>query len=416
MILRFTLAATSLLLSAAPTPYAANDWIIGSDEFVVYDTINGPLNLDRLQIDAGGTLRAVGPNALRINARMVQVDGLLDLSGMDAAPVFTLNTPSVPEVGAAGGPSGGSGGTASANTTYFTFRGDSGAGPFGIASGGGYGGEGGWSPNNGNSGIFRRAAGGGGGSFGPAELVVPLDPEDRANIGLIALAGVPGASQATGSLFGGQGPIPGAAGPMQFIDVLPKNDFFGTKFLPSGIVQIGELSAPRAGQGGGAGGDGFYLPGGAFPPASLVSSWNDKGAGGGGGGGLAIIQSRRIQIGPEGRILADGGDGAGGENTAGVNRIGGGSGAGSGGMLLLQAADINLSMAQLNALSAIGGEGGPGRNNEYRDIGAGGNGGPGLIQLHVPNGDEASIRLPVGLSIQDLSVPNAHVLGLEVGL
>ncbi len=85
-------------------------------------------------------------------------------------------------------------------------------------------------------------------------------------------------------------------------------------------------------------------------------------------------------------------------------------------MIVLHAALIDLSRSTSDALSALGGEGGPGADNVPRAIGGGGHGSPGLIQLHVPGGDAQYVLLPALATIEDLSAPNAHVLMFENGL
>jgi hypothetical protein len=117
-----------------------------------------------------------------------------------------------------------------------------------------------------------------------------------------------------------------------------------------------------------------------------------------------------LSVGPAGRILANGGDGARGESTSGFDNVGGGSGGGSGGMLVIQAAQMDFSQASLDCLSARGGRGGPGQGNTFgQGTNAGGMGGPGLIQLHNAN-PLTSVLLPAGLNLADLSAPNAKLL------
>ncbi len=104
--------------------------------------------------------------------------------------------------------------------------------------------------------------------------------------------------------------------------------------------------------GGGGGGD--AIPSVTFPSIPFGPSSDEKGAGGGGGGGLGILISSYIGIGPTGHIRADGGNGGAGENTFFFNRVGGGSGGGSGGSIVLQAHTIDLSQASDGALTALG--------------------------------------------------------------
>lgn len=410
----FLPAAATLLaatfVSPAPTP--AGDRVIRSGETVVYDTSNGTLRLNSLTIEAGGLLRALGPQPLRIEAREIRLDGLLVVSGVSKFGVFTLNSPTQPEPGAPGGPSGGTGGVGSELMAASTPAGLPGDPAAGTSELGGAGGESSFSSSFPDA--SRRAAGGGGGVFGPPAPPIPLNPEHPQNQGLLALSGFDGAAGTNGALSLAPPPKGGGIGAAVFTDADPTNDFFGRKVV-SGVGEVvGELAAPRAGQGGGAGGDAHRSA--VWPMVPLINFNVDKGCGGGGGGGLAVLIARTIRVGSEGRLRADGGTGGFGENTAFLNHIGGGSGGGSGGMIVLQAELIDMSQAQPGAFRALGGLGGPGADDILRVEGSGGHGGPGLIQFHVPNGDSLNVLLPFGATLGQISSPEAHVLKIEPGL
>ena len=90
--------------------------------------------------------------------------------------------------------------------------------------------------------------------------------------------------------------------------------------------------------------------------------------------------------------------------------VGGGSGGGSGGWIVLEALEIDLSQAGAAAITALGGRGGPGRNNAHDVVGAGGNGGPGVVQLHTPSGTAAELLLPAASDVGDLTSPDGVVL------
>ena len=110
-----------------------------------------------------------------------------------------------------------------------------------------------------------------------------------------------------------------------------------------------------------------------------------------------------LVVGPGGSLRADGGRGAEGETLQGFDHVAcSPSGGGSGGMWVVQALRIDLSSASPDALTARGGVG-------FACNQAGGDGGPGLIQLHVPE-PSADVILAPGVSLDDLSAPNAHVL------
>lgn len=384
--------------SVAQASTSQMDITIRSGQSIVYDTAFGPLVLDNLTIEAGATVRVVGTRPLYLFAHgAVVVEGLLDLSGFDAKDVATLNTSNQPEPGAAGGPAGGTGGTASASTTSSTPAG--GDGEAFLRAGGG-GGESGFSvsPLQNN----RRPGGGGGGALA-ADMPVHPDPSHPSNVGLIAEAGNAGSPRATGAVNGLNPPQGGAAGASIFSDLDPRNDFWGVK-RSGGASIVGELSYPTSGAGGGAGGD--AIEGGVFPPAAWGPSSDEKGAGGGGGGGLGFLVARSISLGASGSIRANGGAGAYGENVLFLDRIGGESGGGSGGYLVMQAETIDLSSASSASITALGGRGA--KLSPNLGSGGGGNGGPGVIQLHLA--DPSQLLLPAGASLGELTRPQAHVL------
>ncbi len=235
------------------------------------------------------------------------------------------------------------------------------------------------------------------------------------------------------------GPDPGAAGTSPFTDGDTSNDFYGRRFDPSNEIFIeGEMTAPWAGSGGGAGGDLQWLArnNNGDPDMlmwlDLSDMWPDplfpyglptidyfKGAPGGGGGGQLQIQA----VGPiilraNSSLRANGGMGHGGENILSMGTQVSGSGGGSGGHIILQSAtgldmdEIELggggniaNMPEADIIQAIGGRRGwamsqlnpdatvTGDANALRNgwdgnsqfmVGRGGAGGNGVIQIHVP--------------------------------
>lgn len=257
---------------------------------VVYDTSQGPITCRDITIQPNGVLRVQGTQPLRIVAHgTLDIQGVIDLGGSDAQPVFSPLIPPQDLVGAIGGPGGGQGGDASPVDDGVSPFGQAGDGPSGWQEAGGRGGETAW----------RRHAwggGGGGGAFGPP--ATELSPGARAQPG--------GDGAGKGVVFGGL-PRGGRSNPTPFRDGDPTNDFWGRRPTATGVV-LGELPHPRAGAGGGAGGD--DLTGLA---SFLLPPWfHTEGGPGGGGGGLALLRARSIRLGPGGRILARGGDGANG--------------------------------------------------------------------------------------------------------
>lgn len=395
---------------------------------------NGVLHVRDLTLEAGARWRVVGPNPVTILASgNVRIDGALVANGGAAAPIFTLNTTNLPTPGAAGVAGGGTGGTGSFLTTRSTPRGGAGRGGINSAvGGGGGGGESGIATTTSNSGENRRPGGGGGGVFGPDTLLVGGCADER-YIGLNAETGHLGASTAQGAITNMSPPQGGVTGPGPFVDSMDDNDFWGSMLFapgtPNQAMVLGELDRPWAGAGGGAGGDATnYSAAIGYPDPNFPLNREDKGAGGGGGGGsITILALGTISFGPDGRIEANGGTGAGGENTNFVNRVGGGSGGGSGGHVILQSGTaidfsevpVPMTDCPINfsclAISALGGQGGAGANNaggfdpnngtsgnpvvdskpamtnsmgspcpSSPRICAGGDGGPGVVQLHAP--------------------------------
>lgn len=445
--------------------------------------VNGVIDVYDLVIDPGAVLQLRGPNPCMIRVlHDVQINGEIVLRGGKAPGVTTYST-SQAQAGGVGNAGGGRGGTGSPLSTQSDARGESGYGPFGAPNGGGGGGE------SSVSLALRRPGGGGGGSFAvdaprrvsagalnlacPEQFIIGLDAENGSN----GQGGAMGAVQ-PGTPFGGiRGPrpfknlnptdpvlaaldddvIPGAGGSIAPTAALFHiDDFWGVMRIGTHVVR-GELLRPSAGAGGGAGGD--VVASTSFPTNPFNPALDKCGAGGGGGGGsLIIFCLGTIRFGPNGRIDATGGAGAGGENTNGTDRVGGGSGGGSGGHVVLQAGgDIDFTACVPGSpltnyrtgagIFARGGQGGEGAqgiggtnppsletapqhdmlppnsypsasapcavlssaqggpNNVGTIVCAGGDGGPGVIQLHV--NDLTRIKVPAGSTrLSELIQPN----------
>ncbi len=386
------------------------DWTIPAGQTVEFNAGAGLVEVHDLTIEAGARLRFVGraPVNLRVHGRL-RIDGTLDDSGSGFSTGFgvvTFNTTNLQEPGRVGGPGGGGGGTG--NVINFA------SSPAGGAGGGPSGGLGGESAFALLSDVLRRPGGGGGGAFAAALPLVHPDPFHPSNNGRAARAGANGSPGASSAVHPLAAPLGGAAGASPFVDADPANDFWGRRIDPiSHLLVTGELAAPRGGSGGGAGGNSVWSA--VFPNPNWSPTADEKGAGGAGGGGLLIVRAQLVEVGPLGRVTVDGGRGGTGENTSGLNCIGGGSGGGSGGMFVLSARRVDLSAASNACLSALGGDGGRGADNQSSGVGGGGDGGPGLIQLHLANGIQ-DVVLPAGRTLADLSVPEAYVLLPEPGL
>lgn len=391
--------------------------------------VGGVIDVRNLLIEKGGVVQCEGPNPIKILASgYVQIDGLLDISGVDSGGVTSLKQANIPEQGAAGRCGGGRGGTGSPLTTSSDPVGGNGVGAFNQLDGGGQGGESGWTAGPGEA--LRRGAGGGGGHLGEnvfqvVNNVVSTTLFNQALIGMDGEDGFDNTEAANGAISGVGPAFGGSLGPSPFVDGIAGNDFYGTMFdSVNAQLVFGELKKPWAGAGGGAGGDGVKVPAGqVFPPSPYDPANDEKGSGGGGGGGsLEILALGDIIFGANGQITCRGGSGGGGENDLYLDRVGGGSGGGSGGHVILQSAgqiDFRLvTPGSAPAILATGGQGGAGKEDEggatqtstgpketvaNKDAcpsgqetatgtckgpipGAGGDGSPGLIQLHTSTG------------------------------
>lgn len=401
-------------------PGGAFDWLVRDGDRLILDTdggailaadgvtaqvINGGIvDVRNLTIEANGTVRVQGTKPLQINASgTVIIRGTLDLSGFAARDVDRINSGDEPEFGGKGGPGGGDGGNANEVVTNSTARGSFGQGPAGTVNAGGQGGETGWAPASASK-DARRPGGGGGGRFA-------LDQ----GTGLSAENGLAGSLDATGAVSNLKPPAGGLADQGPFVDGNLENDFFGTRAvgMPGNVTLSirGELARLWGGHGGGGGGNAD--PASMFPTPSWTRSSDEKGGAGGGGGGVLLIRSLGpIRFGAVGRILANGGKGALGENVQQQDHVGGNGGSGSGGHIVLETASfidftdggVAVGVAARDWISALGGPRVTGTATPAGAVSHGGAGGPGVIQLHVPN----SLTQPANMSdSSNIVVPTA---------
>lgn len=394
------LLCASQLDAQLPT---GTDWVVPSGSQLVYDTSHGPLELHSLTIEAGATLRVEGPQAFVLRAlEFVHLEGVLDCSGFDAAPVALGSSTRAPELGAPGGPGGGAGGTASWTLDGSTAHGSAGASGSGVQAGQKAGGRGGESTFALFAGGENRAGGGGGGRLA-ADLLYPgFGP---AQVGDLAQAGKDGDPLSTGAMSQqgpAQGGLPGTS-PV-FRDATNANDFWGVlDGGPSFGLIVGEAAWPVGGSGGGAGGDASTTE--VFPMPVWQPVKESKGAGGGGGGGVCLLSTPQLIVGGGGRILARGGAGASGEGPGPKGATGGASGGGSGGWIVLQTDLLDLSHSQPACLNAMGGAGGTASDPQLGLSGSGGNGGPGVIQVHL-DPTTGVLLLPPGASLHSRGLPD----------
>jgi len=412
---------SGLGIEALPPELADFDWVVGPREAFDFDTesqtvLGGPngehvkvqtstgglVLVRNFVVEAGGVLRARGPNPLVIHATgSVSILGRIDVNGSDAADRRS------PGIGGAGGPGGGPGGS---GTSGVDARGGAGSGPAGTEAGGN-GGESSFSPVSPGP-LGHLGAGGGGGRFG------------RNQGFLVAEAGSNGSDVGRGAESGASPARGGAPGSGPFGDADPENDFFGVAPIVDSLhnlvgVRRGELAGPHGGEGGGGGGD--LITSSVFPPSAPVPV--TEGGGGGGGGGVLVIRATdRIRFGLVGQIVANGGKGARGRGIATHG------GSGSGGHVILESAkaidftDGNPGVPPRLWIRAAGGprasQGGGGPN-------FGGAGGPGVVQLHVPRpelapGTDSGVILPEFALTQldplsEVSEPRPSVLFATMG-
>jgi hypothetical protein len=426
MLLIPVIAALVVGPQAGPGPQ--RDWIIPTNvqvahfggEFFVRDLVIEEGAVLRVNPDAAGlspTLPAVWvPQPLHVHASgTIRIEGTLELSGARAYDVDESAPANRRQFGGRttnGGQRGGTGNPIDWNHCPAGNPGGIDQVGFGgsVVPGSGRGGESGVSTASLSQG---RPGGGGGGAFAANQPVHP-DPINAANLGRIAQAGQPGGAAAFGAVTLASPPPGGAAGLSIFVDGQPATDFFGIRFdLATQQWINGELLGPIGGFGGGGGGN--RITGTSFPPTTAwTPTLTDKylGAGGGAGGGLLILQSMFIVLGPNGRIVCNGGAGGSSAQTqsdvTNFDRLGGGGGGGSGGMILMQARRVDLHLASANSITALGGRGGRGALEAYGAASAGGNGGPGLIQIHVPN-ELTNLVLPQGVTLAQITAPTAFV-------
>jgi hypothetical protein len=444
------LAAASLTLHAQQSCFSSTggpggdfDWVVHDGEIFFFDTsmtvvvggpngvptssetvIGGEVEVRNLVVEAGGEIRVIGPNTMRVQASGdVIVRGRIDLSGFSGRDVATLNTGNQVELGGAGGPSGGGGGNANVQTTQPSPRGGAGRGPSGQLGAGGQGGESRFAP--GNLGKDARRPGGGGGARFSADQPLASVP---AGLSLVASDGNDGHPLSTGAESGMMPAQGGTAGGGAFVDGKPENDFYGMRPVRgrNGLIRLirGELAGLWGGYGGGGGGNAMQV----FPNPNWNFASDEKGGGGGGGGGTLHIQALgRIVFGAEGEILSNGANGGTGENTNFLDHVGGTGGAGSGGHVVLESAQvIDFTDGGANAGAQprdwVAAYGRPLRTGPVRDVSPccrtysnGGASGGGVLQLHVPNPLSGGIVLPTAVMNQRnpldaVSSPQAYAL------
>lgn len=367
----------------------------------------GIINVRNLLLDEGVTLTLAGPLPIQIFAtESVTINGRINFNGPDADDVIQLKSANLAQPGGVGAGGSGRGGFGSPVTTGSSATGGQGFPPAGFLGSGGFGGE--TSFKSGTNWLQRRAAGGGGGSF--------ADPELETVLTLKTEVGMNGSPNAQGAVSFATPPTGGAVGIGAFVNDSNDDNFWGIRELEDGTQIIGELSEPIAGFGGGGGGDSIQED--TFPQVPWKLNEEIRGAGGGAGGGqLQISAIGDITFGPDGQIFVDGGRGARGESSIGINNVAGGSGGGSGGHLILQSANqvvFQTSGTGKNALRSRGGLGGPGEGPAQGQFsegtGSGGDGGAGVIQVHVASaGDLVFEGEADGKTLDSVSAPDAFL-------
>jgi hypothetical protein len=410
----------------------------------------GRIYCRNLVLNPGSILRFEGPNPARIFATgFVDLRGTIQGLGFDAQDQSSLQS-ATSIAGASGNLGGGDGGVASPSNviTQPDIKGGDGFGPNDLSNFGGDGGESGYGTV---SDVNRRVGGGGGGVTNSQLIVAPAQFHQGQNHSPIVNQGSPQAVPPLTLAYASPGnegtvivndnpttgarscvtnispPLGGPIGDSLFLDTTPTNNFFGVRQQNPTTLIMGELSAPTAGSGGGAGGDSIRH---VNFPAGFTQTNNMRGASGAGGGGLIEIKCLGVfSVIGNGRVTVAGGTGARGEQRPSDPRgVAGGSGGGSGGMIIVESATrYDFTQAAVNPsapttqiapiFQAEGGLGGPGANGNGNAYGSfasglagGGNGGHGIVQIHLSStliGDDILLRpAPFVQNINQVARPN----------
>jgi len=415
---------TVTVLNTAATDSIQNDAVAGPGIAGQQTVTDGRIFLRDFIVEPNATLRFIGSAPIEIWATGdVEINGTIQVVGFDAENQDSLQSANaIP--GAVGVGGGGQGGTASpSNLIVPDEKGGDGFGPFGQPGFGGKGGETAYGHSNANN---RRAGGGGGGrlitDFSGGQAAIDGANPTPGNDGtpINPSAPNPQTSGSTSAVDGSSPPKGGATGDSILQNDVVQDNFWGARrLLSNDSIIVGELSQPTPGAGGGAGGDSINV---STYPGDFTVNKNMRGAGGAGGGGLIRISCLgTFTMGRNGLIDVGGGTGGRGERKISDNRgVAGGSGGGSAGMMVLEAAGgFDLSAPAQNppqqCFLALGGLGGPGKDGNGNAYGSdnsgeagGGNGGGGIIQLHVF--DDENIPGFELIDIGPLANPNSLAL------
>jgi len=391
-----------------------NNIIDGGSNFTVE---GGVFEFARLRVDSGGVLTFTGSNPARLYVRgEAVVQGQINISGTPGLIHAGTEPTGLGGVGGPGGPGGGPGGSGGARPDGTGFPGGTpnpGVGPYFDETGpadytllDGESGLGILFPDTTMGPDADRVAGGGGGVAWPQpvpgapNLNMPRSPEDTEGIEveylyncIVATPSSPGGGGAY-SISGSDGDanlIPGSV--ETTAPPTSPGGNTGDLMIDEAVRSLDpELGLLRGGAGGGGAGAHIQLSkvnGIPLDPATnctidingdptqVETYLAHSGAGGGGGGGaLQITSGRRTVL--NGTIAAGGGDG-GSFDPAGllaeIPALAQAGGAGSGGAVLLQSAQLQIQ-AIPNRIDVSGGFGGIGPFDSV-----GGSGGPGLVRL-----------------------------------
>ncbi len=352
--------ATPGAVTAVFAPFAGNgsdgafEPVVGDVTFLDTGDVNQRVyNYTSINVRIGAFVVGQGNFGLVMRCQGdVTVDGGITVNGADGG---TGGTGSAGDIDAKGGPggAGGAGGFAGGDGAFAT-----------IGEGGNFDGIDGFGPGGGK----------GGGTGDQEASSTPTDPN------VIREGGGGGGHATAGTdadLHGIKGGHGGEGG-----SSYGRPDFSDATLVPL-VVGVPTLVSGFGGGGGGGGGGEDDI---GSDGVNGTPGGEDEGGGGGGGGGgaLQIVAYGSITV--RGRIDANGGKGGSSYNpsTGGLGQ-GAPGGGGAGGSSWLQSfADIVLdSLARIEALGGIGGQG-DGNGFEIRK---GGNGGDGYIRLEDSDGN-----------------------------
>ena len=357
---------------------------------------DGVFRFSKLEVPSGVTIRFVGSNPARIHVRgILNVEGTIESNGETLPePIGGVTTGQAGGLGGASGGAGGMGGDRSNGTNSTQWDGQAGE-PVQVP------------PTHANAGNVAGTGGAGSIHFPEQNTTAACAPSTCVEAGLRGFfsiqvaaggggggylaAGLPGVAVQTPDEFGVNQPQylgpPAAAGIA-----------FGIVPLPAGVSVFDHFLVGGSG-GGGAGSHPYNSP--AIPPQS--TQWRSGGGGAGGGGALGFRIGGSVAVGAAGAIECKGGS----TQASSSNGFAVPGGAGSGGSILVQAAEVPL---QTGVLDVSGGNGGSVLGGFIAMQSDGGNGSPGHFRVEAPGSPPANPATWTGVTNPPATASNVATL------